>query len=103
MTAEHAIITSNSAAPISSSAGDTRGAPGSLFPEKRERFFVRAAERMNLESARGAGGTTIFWKQVGQSSWVPLLLESAVICWPHTGQANLNSLIRCAHSSTGRR
>ena len=35
----------------------------------------------------------IFWKQVGQSICPPLLLESAVMCCPHTGHANLNSLI----------
>jgi hypothetical protein len=44
----------------------------------------------------GAWGTTIFWKQVGQPIWLPLALESAVICWPQTGHANLNSLIASA-------
>jgi hypothetical protein len=41
----------------------------------------------------GAWGTTIFRKQVGHSICPPLVLESAVICWPQTGHANLNSLI----------
>src|SRR5208282_1490459 len=49
------------------------------------------ADRMNLVSAEaGACGTTIFWKQVGHSTCPPLVLESAVICWPQTGHANLN-------------
>ena len=52
------------------------------------------AERMNLVSAdEGACGTTIFRKQVGHSMCPPLVLESAVMCWPQTGHANLNSLI----------
>jgi hypothetical protein len=52
---------------------------------------------MNFESSEaGAWGTTIFWKQVGHSNCPPLVLESAVMCWPHTGQANLNSLIASA-------
>jgi hypothetical protein len=51
-------------------------------------------ERMNFASAEeGAWGTRIFWKQVGHSMCPPLLLESAVMCWPQTGHANLNSLI----------
>ena len=57
-------------------------------------FATWEAERINLLSpASGAWGTTIFRKQVGQSICPPLVLESAVICWPHTGQANLKSLI----------
>src|SRR5881396_1522011 len=53
-----------------------------------------AAETMSFELAEaGACGAMIFWKQVGQSSCVPLVLESAVICCPQTGHANLNSLI----------
>src|SRR5437016_647371 len=35
----------------------------------------------------------IFWKQVGHSNCVPAVRESAVMCWPHTGHANLNSLM----------
>jgi hypothetical protein len=50
---------------------------------------------MYLEADVGAGGTTIFWKQVGHSICVPLALESVAICWPQTGQRNLNSLIAC--------
>jgi hypothetical protein len=52
---------------------------------------------MNFESCdAGAWGTTIFWKQVGHSICPPLVLESAVMCWPQTGHANLNSLIASA-------
>ena len=58
---------------------------------------TREADKMSFENAEaGACGTIIFWKQVGQSSCVPLLLEAAVMCCPHTGQANLNSLIALA-------
>src|SRR3974390_2478931 len=57
-------------------------------------FPTCEAERMNLGSSEdGPCGITIFWKHVGHSSCPPLLLESAVICWPQTGHANLNSLI----------
>jgi len=56
-----------------------------------------AADRMSFVSAKsGAWGTTIFWKQVGHSICPPLVLESAVMCWPQTGHANLNSLIASA-------
>jgi len=52
---------------------------------------------ISLESVEvGACGTTIFRKQVGQLIFPPLVLESAVMCWPQTGHANLNSLIRFA-------
>src|SRR5260370_38857970 len=52
---------------------------------------------MSFEKAEaGACGTIIFWKQVGQSSCVPLVLEAAGMGCPHTGQANLNSLIALA-------
>src|SRR5437016_780057 len=55
------------------------------------------ADKINFGSAdEGAWGTTIFWKQVGHSSWPPLVVESAVMCWPQTGHANLNSLIGSA-------
>ena len=62
------------------------------------------ADRMNFVSAdAGACGTTIFWKHVWHSICPPLVLESAVICWPQTGHANLNSLIgstaRVSHSA----
>ena len=57
------------------------------------------ADKMNFGSAdEGAWGTTIFWKQVGHSICPPLVVESAVMCWPHTGQANLNSLIGSAET-----
>src|SRR5947208_804209 len=50
--------------------------------------------RMNFcSSVAGAWGTVIFWKQVGQSICVPACDESHLMCWPHTGQAYLNSLI----------
>src|SRR6266705_2723704 len=49
---------------------------------------------ISLESVEvGACGTTIFRKQVGQLIFPPLVLESAVMCWPQTGHANLHSLI----------
>ena len=49
---------------------------------------------MNLdESSAGDCGTTIFWKHVGHSIRVPLALESLLMCWPQTGQANLNSVM----------
>ena len=34
-----------------------------------------------------------FRKHVGHGICEPVSLESAVMCWPHTGQANLNSLM----------
>jgi len=37
--------------------------------------------------------TVIFWKHVGQSMTVPACDESHLMCWPHTGQAYLNSLM----------
>jgi hypothetical protein len=58
-------------------------------------------ERMNFGSPEsGACGATILWKQVGHSNGFPLALESAVICCPQTGQANLNSLISHINNST---
>jgi len=52
------------------------------------------AERMYLEDgSAGACGTTIFWKQVGQAICVPLALGVLLMCWPQTGQANLNSVM----------
>jgi hypothetical protein len=48
---------------------------------------------MNFElPVAGACGTVIFWKHVGHSITVPLCEESHLMCWPHTGQAYLNSL-----------
>jgi hypothetical protein len=35
----------------------------------------------------------IFWKQVGHSMTEPPCDTSHIMCWPHTGQANLNSLM----------
>ena len=40
-----------------------------------------------------AWGTTSWRKQVGHAIGEPLLPESHVMCWPQTGQANLNSLM----------
>jgi hypothetical protein len=66
-------------------------------------FDACAADKMSLESpAVGPCGTTIFWKQVGHSSCDPAVLESAVMCWPQTGHANLNSLIASPDNSTAR-
>jgi hypothetical protein len=44
-------------------------------------------------SDSGACGAVIFWKHVGHSITVPLCDESHFMCWPHTGHANLNSLM----------
>ncbi len=53
-----------------------------------------AAERMNLDcSEDGAWGTINLRKHVGHSIGDPLAAASQVICWPQTGQANLNSLM----------
>src|SRR6266550_2475416 len=38
-------------------------------------------------------GTISFRKHVGHSICEPLVRASHVMCWPHTGQANLNSLM----------
>jgi hypothetical protein len=58
----------------------------------RSPFFVPVM--MNFgSSVEGACGAVIFWKQVGHSITVPLCDESHFMCWPHTGQANLNSLM----------
>jgi hypothetical protein len=52
----------------------------------------------------GACGTVIFWKHVGQSITVPACDESHLMCWPHTGQAYLNSLmLHGKHSTSARR
>src|ERR1017187_8263094 len=49
---------------------------------------------MNFGSfVAGACGTMIFWKHVGHSITVPACDESHLMCWPHTGQAYLNSLM----------
>src|ERR1700722_5056782 len=49
--------------------------------------------KINFCSSVGACGTMIFWKHVGHSIWVPDCDESHLMCWPHTGQAYLNSLM----------
>src|SRR5580658_9434660 len=49
--------------------------------------------RMYLTSGPGAWGATIFWKQVGHSMTEPPWVESHIMCWPQTGQANLNSFM----------
>src|SRR5205809_1642519 len=72
------------------------GSMGAPVDEAGRGLATSAAERTNFESpAAGAWGTTILRKQVGQLSCPPLVLESAVMCWPQTGHANLNSLIGC--------
>src|ERR1017187_5906403 len=61
-----------------------------------EVFFSVTFEpvRMNFWSSdAGACGTVIFWKHVGQSITEPACDESHLMCWPHTGQAYLNSLM----------
>jgi hypothetical protein len=74
-----------------------------LVAEAGRGLATWAAERINFESlVAGAWGTTILRKQVGQLSCPPLALESAVICWPQTGHANLNSLIASPDNSTAR-
>ncbi|HLP76009.1 MAG TPA: hypothetical protein VK327_03760 [Candidatus Paceibacterota bacterium] len=74
-------------------AGDADAVAGASFFGGMFRGLAASdAERTNLWSA-DAWGTTILRKQVGQSSSEPVALESAVMCWPHTGQANLNSLM----------
>jgi len=67
---------------------------GATSEEAGRGLATWTAETRSLVSAdSGACGTTIFWKQVGHSICPPLVIESAVICWPQTGHANLNSLI----------
>src|SRR6204780_2229725 len=58
----------------------------------RSPFFVPVM--MNFcSSDDGACGTVIFWKHVGHSIVEPACDESHITCWPHTGQAYLNSLM----------
>ncbi len=66
-------------------------APGK-FGAGRSPTFVPVM--MNFGSAvAGACGTVIFWKHVGHSITEPACDESHLMCWPHTGQAYLNSLM----------
>jgi hypothetical protein len=59
---------------------------------------------MNFWSSdAGACGAVIFWKHVGHSITVPLRDESHIMCWPHTGQANLNSLMAAPKHFTSMR
>jgi hypothetical protein len=44
-------------------------------------------------SVEGDCGTMILWKHVGHSIIVLLRHDSHLICWPQTGQTNLNSLM----------
>src|SRR5713101_338853 len=70
------------------------GSGAAPFCEPGRGLATCDAERMNFGSAdAGACGTTILWKQVGHSICEPVVVESAVMCWPHTGHANLNSLM----------
>src|SRR5712671_212142 len=74
--------------------GEVGASCESVADETGRGLLTWAADKMNFGSAsEGACGTTIFRKQVGHSSCPPLVLESAVMCWPQTGHANLNSLI----------
>src|SRR5580765_8408759 len=60
--------------------------------------------KMNFWSSdAGACGTVIFWKQVGHSISVPACDESHLMCWPHTGQAYLNSLMKVQETFHNRR
>src|ERR1035437_2818872 len=88
--------TNTTAARIEERGDDARRAPNCAAPsaEAGRGLPTWEADRMNFVSCDvGAWGTTIFWKQVGHSICPPLVLESAVMCWPHTGQTNLNSLM----------
>ena len=74
------------------------GAAGPVRPRTGARGFFSPSPcvpvRMNFWSSdAGACGTVIFWKHVGHSITEPACDESHFMCWPHTGQAYLNSLM----------
>ena len=93
------------AAPVKIKITTTTSAPGKPFlaganfdavsgivEVGRPLFFVPVM--MNFcSSDDGACGAVIFWKHVGHSITVPPDDESHIMCWPQTGQANLNSLM----------
>src|SRR5208282_1330950 len=68
--------------PESGAAGTGRSPP----------TFVPAMINFGFSTA-GACGTVIFWKHVGHSITVLLRHDSHLMCWPQTGQANVNSLM----------
>ena len=88
---------------VARAGDDADGSMGAPVDDAGRGLATSAAERTNFESpAAGAWGTTILRKQGGQLSCPPLVLESAVMCWPQTGHANLNSLISSfVNHSTG--
>src|SRR5688572_8216504 len=83
----------------------TTAATGNFFAAGRDRvspatmpdfgrWSTSDAAKTSLElPSLGAWGTTILRKQVGHSICEPPTVESHVMCWPQTGQANLNSLM----------
>src|ERR1017187_5196078 len=66
------------------------GLGSGIFGTGRSPAFVPAMMNF-VSSVAGACGTVIFWKHVGHSITEPLCDESHLMCWPHTGQAYLNS------------
>ena len=93
------------AVPIKIKITTTTSAPGKLFfagakPDAisgtvevgRSLFFVPVMTNF-WSSDDGACGAVIFWKHVGHSITVPACDESHIMCWPHTGQAYLYSLM----------
>src|SRR5262249_33510261 len=78
------------------------GSDGAIVAVGKGRgLSASAADKINFGSAdAGAWGTTIFRKQVGQEIFEPTEFAPAVICWPQTGQANLNSLMTLSKDFT---
>jgi hypothetical protein len=66
--------------------------PSGIFGTGLSPTFVPVMMNFGSSDA-GACGAVIFWKHVGHSITEPLCDESHFMCWPHTGQANLNSLM----------
>jgi hypothetical protein len=72
----------------------TATGPKSAGPVGTGRSPTFVPVMINFESPVAGGcGTVIFWKHVGHSITVLLRHDSHLICWPQTGQANLNSLM----------
>ncbi len=74
-------------------AGTTPGLAIATFGSGRSPTLVPVKTNFWSSPAAGAWGAVIFWKHVGHSITVPACDESHIMCWPHTGQANLNSLM----------
>src|SRR5271154_257761 len=86
------MITTTSAPGNPFAAGTKLEVASGIVGTGRSPFFVPVM--MNFgSSVSGACGTVIFWKQVGHSICEPACDESHLMCWPHTGQAYLNSLM----------